>query len=213
MRRRRPASANEPASTTRTKHTSWISEAEVGDVDTASTLHGPVLGYKLRNGGLPYKDRGEEIVSPRHTKTQWRYIVQGLKFAIRVLCVLAFITGIVDMFAGVQLLIFGGGRLASVAADPVLNSQVGFWGAIWFGFGVVLWRTSSRLRAEPDLFRILCGITALSGFARLGAAIVYGLPGPVLTVAMIVEIGAGVGLYLWHAAALNERADARAHAA
>ena len=129
--------------------------------------------------------------------------MRGLKLAIRALCVLAFVTGVVDMFAGVQLLIIGGGQLASVADDPVLNSQIGFWGAIWFGFGVVLWRASTHLQTEVNLFRILCGITALSGLARLGAALAYGLPGPVLTVAMIVEIGGGAGLFLWHAAVLR----------
>ena len=136
--------------------------------------------------------------------------MSGLKLATRLLCILAFVTGIVDMFAGVRLLIAGGGNLAGVAADPVLNSQVGFWGAIWFGFGIILWRTSARLREEAGLFRILCGITALSGLARLGAAFAYGLPGGVLTTAMIVEIGAGAGLYLWHAAALQvDTADDR----
>ena len=130
--------------------------------------------------------------------------MQGLKLAIRVLCILAFVTGVVDMFAGVHLLIIGGGHLESVANDPVLNSQVGFWGAIWFGFGIVLWRTSADLQAEASLFRILCGITGLSGIARLGSALVYGLPGPVLTSAMIVEIGAGVGFFLWHSVALQE---------
>jgi hypothetical protein len=33
----------------------------------------------------------------------------GLKLAIRVLCILAFLTGLIDMFAGVRLLIAGGG--------------------------------------------------------------------------------------------------------
>ena len=132
----------------------------------------------------------------------------GLKLSIRALCLIAFATGAADMFAGVQLLIAGGGRLASVARDPVLNSQIAFWGAIWFGFGIVLWRTSSRLRTDATLFRILCGITALSGLARLVAALTYGSPGLVLTVAMVVEIGGGVALFLWHAAAVRgELAD------
>ncbi len=139
--------------------------------------------------------------------------MQGLKLAIRSLCLLAFATGAIDMVAGVRLLIAGGGRLAAVADDPVLNSQVGFWGAIWFGFGVVLWRASMHLRDEVGLFRILCGTTALSGCARLGAAVAYGLPGPVLTMAMIVEIGAGVGFVIWHAATLRSmRPDALAQA-
>ncbi len=57
------------------------------------------------------------------------------------------------------------GGSTSVAGDPVLNSQVGFWGAIWFGIGIILWRASSHLQDEVDLFRLLCGAMALSGLA------------------------------------------------
>ena len=124
--------------------------------------------------------------------------MQRLKIAVRAFCVVAFATGFVDLFAGVKLLIFGGGHLDGVANDPVLNSQVGFWGAIWFGFGLILWRASTHLHDEADLFRILCGIITLSGVARLVAAIMYGLPGPVLTAAMVLELVAGVGYFAWH---------------
>jgi len=129
--------------------------------------------------------------------------VQALKMAVRALCIIPFVTGIIDIVDGLGLLTVAGAQLGSAANDPVLNSQVGFWGAIWFGFGVILWRASSHLRDEVDLFRLLCGTVALSGLARLGAAVVYGLPGPVLTVAMSVEIIAGAGFFLWHATALR----------
>ena len=123
-----------------------------------------------------------------------------LKMVVRAFCLIAFLTGAVDMFAGVHLLIVGGAHLRDVTDDAVLNSQVGFRGAIWFGFGVILWRASAHLRDEANSFRILCAIIALSGLARLGAAIVYGLPGPVLTGAMILELVTGVGLLAWHTA-------------
>ncbi len=129
--------------------------------------------------------------------------VRTLPLAIKALSILAFLTGGMDMLGGVQLLVAGGSRLGAVANDPVLNSQVGFWGAIWFGFGVLLWRTSGRLVADAGLFRILCAIVLLSGLARLKAAVVFGLPGAPLTVAMFVEIVAGTGLFFWHAAMLR----------
>jgi len=93
--------------------------------------------------------------------------------------------------------------LESVASDPTLNSQVGFWGAIWFGFGIILWRASSHLQDEADVFRLLCGTIALSGLARLGSTLAYGLPGPVLTVAMSVELITGTGFLFWHTSALR----------
>lgn len=129
--------------------------------------------------------------------------MHALKTAVRALCIIPFVTGATDIVNGVSLLTLGGAHLESVANDPVLNSQVGFWGAIWFGFGIILWRASSHLRDEVDLFRLLCGTLALSGLARLGAAFTYGLPGPVLTAAMSVELIAGAGFLLWHASALR----------
>ncbi len=124
-----------------------------------------------------------------------------LKLAVRAICVIAFVTGLADIVDGVGLLTQAGARLGNAAGDPVLNSQIGFWGAIWFGFGLVLWRTSSRLQEDADLFRLLCAIIVLSGLARLGAAFGHGFPGPVLTVAMTVEIAGGAGFLLLHAVA------------
>ena len=131
--------------------------------------------------------------------------------AVRALCIVPFVTGVVDIVDGVGLLAFAGARLESVANDPVLNSQVGFWGAIWLGFGVILWRASSHLRDEANLFRLLCGTIALSGLARLSSAFAHGLPGPVLMIAMSVELVAGAGFLFWHASA-SRRPDPAAAA-
>ena len=133
--------------------------------------------------------------------------MHALKQAVRALCVIPFATGLVDMVDGVGLLTLGGARLAGVQADPVLNSQVAFWGAIWFGYGIVLWRASSHIRGEPELFQLLCGILLLSGLARVGAAVAYGLPGAVLTGAMTVELFGGFGRLLWHNALRSRHAD------
>ncbi len=129
--------------------------------------------------------------------------MHALTFAIRILCIIPFGTGVADMVNGVGLLEAAGARLNAVAHDPVLNSQVGFWGAIWLGFGVILWQTSSDLIGQADRFRLLSGILVLSGVARLGAAVIYGSPGPVLLVAMAVELLGGTGLLLWHRAILR----------
>jgi len=129
--------------------------------------------------------------------------MQNLKMTVRALCIIPFLTGVADIVYGEGLLNIAGARLENAANDPVLNSQIGFWGAIWFGFGLILWRASSHLRDEADLFRLLCGTLVLSGLARLGSMMMYGFPGPILTFAMAVELGAGTGLLLWHASALK----------
>ncbi len=50
---------------------------------------------------------------------------------IRVFCLLPFATGVLDLVKGASYLLSGGAAIPdAVAADPVLNSQVKFWGAI-----------------------------------------------------------------------------------
>ena len=129
--------------------------------------------------------------------------MQALKIAVRTFCIVPFVTGIADMVNGVGLLATAGAHLQSVAGDQVLNSQIGFGGAIWLRFGIILGRAGAHLRDEADLFRLLCGTIALSGLARLGTAFAYGLPGPVLTVAMAGELIVGTGFLLWHASTLR----------
>ena len=98
-----------------------------------------------------------------------------------------------------------GAQLGQAVNDPILNSQIGFRGAIWFGFGLIWWWASSHLHDEPGLFRLLCGILVLSGLARLGSVVAHGFPGPELMVAMTVELAGGVGLLLWHASVLSRQ--------
>ena len=131
--------------------------------------------------------------------------MQALKIAVRMLCIIPFLTGVADIVDGAGLLTLAGAQLGQAVNDPILNSQIGFWGAIWFGFGVILWRASSHLHDEAGLFRLLCGIFVLSGLARLGSAVAHGFPGPELMVAMAVELAGGVGLLLWHASVLNRQ--------
>lgn len=129
--------------------------------------------------------------------------MERLAATVRALCAIPFITGTLDIIDGTGLLKSAGVPLEErTRRDPVLNSQVRFWGAIWLGYGIVLWRTSSHLRRDAALFKVLCGIFGLSGLARLASAIQYGLPGPVLTGAMAIEL-LGVGLFGWHASLLS----------
>ena len=124
-------------------------------------------------------------------------------YAVRAFCVVAFLTGGLDVVNGIALLVTAGAPVQHLVGDPVLNSQVRFWGVIWFGFGVLLWRTASRLKADAGLFRMMCYVIAASGVARLLSAFAFGLPGPVLTGAMIIELGASAGFLFWHALALR----------
>jgi len=130
--------------------------------------------------------------------------MRNLMLTVRAFCVIPFVTSSLDLIDGVGLLKKAGVPLDEGSArDPMLNSQIRFFGAIWLGYGIVLWRASSRLRTEADLFKLLCGILGLSGLARLASAFQYGFPGVPLGGAILLEIVGSAGALRWHASLLR----------
>jgi len=86
-----------------------------------------------------------------------------LRFGVRVFSALIVFAGMLQLVDGISFLMVAGAPVADIFNDPVMNSQVRFWGAIWFGFGIVLWHAGDQLEADPALFRLMCGVLGLSG--------------------------------------------------
>lgn len=128
---------------------------------------------------------------------RWR----SFALALRAFCVVPFLTGVVDMAGGLWILIQGGLELPSaVAADPTLNSQVRFWGAVWFGWGLLLWWVAGDPRERGQPLRILMATLFLSGLARLPAMFLYGMPASPLIAATTIELVAPMAFMAWHRA-------------
>ena len=122
-----------------------------------------------------------------------------LSLFLRAFCALPFLTGLGDMITGVQPLVAAGARIATAtAADATLNSQVAFWGAIWFGFGISLWWAAGDIRRCATPIRIATATLFLSGAARAYASLRYGWPAPVLVGAMALELIGSPLFWLWH---------------
>jgi hypothetical protein len=108
-----------------------------------------------------------------------------------------------DLVFGARMLGASGAALSVEAlSDPVLNSQVRIWGAIWFGFGVVLCVVARDLHANALWFRLLCGVLFLSGFGRAVSVLQFGLPSPPLIGARLELVGIPL-LLCWHSKALS----------
>jgi hypothetical protein len=123
--------------------------------------------------------------------------MRWLKTAVQISCPLPLITGAMDLVLGARVLSATGAALpAEALSDPVLNSQIRFWGAIWFGFGVVLWVVARDLHANALWFRLLCGVLFLSGIGRAVSMLQFGLPSPPLIGATALEL-VGIPLLLW----------------
>ncbi len=133
--------------------------------------------------------------------------MRPLRLVVRIFCLLPLLTGSLDLVKGIPTLRQGGAVIPEgVAVDPALNSQIGFWGAIWLGYGLTLWRASADPRANAGLLRLQLGILFLSGVGRASAAVRFGLPGGPLRGAMVLELVGAPLLLLCHRVLLG-RAD------
>lgn len=124
---------------------------------------------------------------------------RALTIVIRMFCVLPFLTGAADLFGGTDILVLAGAILPKdVTLDPVLNNQIKFWGAIWLGYGLLLWWTSYDVRARSTVLRLLLATLLLSGLGRALSVLQFGWASPALTIAMIAEIVGSIALFVWH---------------
>lgn len=117
---------------------------------------------------------------------------------LRFFAVFALLTGGLDVALGTKLLLASGADLpAHAAADPLLNSQIRYWGAVWCGFGAVLWWTTGDLLGRVALLQILMATVFLGGIGRLLSAFQFGAGPPMLTVFIAIELLGPPALDAW----------------
>ena len=134
--------------------------------------------------------------------------MNALVIVIRVFCLLPLATGLADLVLGARVFgPLGVAFPAAIMSNPALNSQIGFWGAIWFGMTLLLWKCTTDLVKNRDWFFLLCGILFLSGVGRAIAAIQFGLPPAPLSAAMALELIGIPLVVLWHRFLLDRLSD------
>ncbi len=122
-----------------------------------------------------------------------------LSLVFRCFCALPFVTGLGDVLTGVSPLIAAGARIApATATDPTLVSQVAFWGAIWFGYGIALWWAAGDVRGRAVPVRIALAVLFLGGLARAFAWARYGTPAVPLIGAAALELVGSPLVWIWH---------------
>jgi Domain of unknown function (DUF4345) len=130
--------------------------------------------------------------------------MRGLRITVRILCLIPLLTGVIDFALSTNALATLGVALPkSALEDPSLNSQMRFFAAIWFGFGLMLWVAAGDPVRYSTWFKLMGWILILSGIGRLISTIQFGLPVPPFVAAMVLEL-AGVPLLLWWHARLTK---------
>ncbi len=123
---------------------------------------------------------------------------------MRALCLIPLLTGLLDFILGLKAPSLSGGMIdLNIASDANLNSQIRFFGAIWLGLGVLLWRSTSDLKLHSGWFRAILWILILSGLGRLASYIQFGTPSPALFIAMLLELFVMPALLVWHSKLLK----------
>jgi hypothetical protein len=138
--------------------------------------------------------------------------MDALAIFLRLLAAIPLLTGAFDLVMGLA----GRGLLGAELApegfrDPVLNSQIRFFGAMWLGYGVVLLLIASDVEKYSSLLRAMVAVTFLAALGRVASIVQFGLPSPGLVGARAFVIGTTaieiVGmplLWWWHAVLLKE---------
>lgn len=117
-----------------------------------------------------------------------------VKITTVLLSLLAQLTGAMDVIVGVAgQANIGVGAAAAGPFDPVLDSQVRFLGAVWFGLGAIQLVCLGDLRRYGAILQLCFGIVFLGGIGRVLSLLQVGQPasgtGPAfIAVALIIEL-------------------------
>ena len=129
---------------------------------------------------------------------------KSLGFFLKLSSLIPFGTGFIEVLAGTRILIELGAAIPPQAAvDPVLNSQLSFCGALWFGYGFALWWCSGDPVGRAPILRILLVMLLLAALGRALAGIRFGWFGPAMTGLMLFELGSAILLYAWLSAVVR----------
>ena len=97
--------------------------------------------------------------------------MKAFRVVVRALAVLALLTGAVDVLIGLPGQQKIGAALAEGYTDPLLNSQLRYLGAVWFGFGVLLWHCLGDLPKYASIVRGAFIIVFIGGLGRRGLGV------------------------------------------
>ncbi|MGF6425310.1 MULTISPECIES: DUF4345 domain-containing protein [Bradyrhizobium] len=125
-----------------------------------------------------------------------------LQIATALLALVPILTGIITMLGVSDPLYASSG----VPALPVLDSNLRFFGGVWFGLGLALLWLVPRIESEGVLFRVVWGGIFLGGIGRLLSTVMVGLPPlPFVGFTALEVIGAPLFVYWQHRVATAGR--------
>lgn len=112
-----------------------------------------------------------------------------LQAAVAVACIVPISAGLWGVIGGAGMLGHGG--------DVTLDSHVRYLSGLLLGIGVAFLSLVPRIENQGPSAALLSAIVVVGGLCRLYGVCVDGWPGPVMSGALLMELGVVPVLYLW----------------
>jgi hypothetical protein len=123
---------------------------------------------------------------------------KALQIVLGVLGLIPILTGGLNLIMGASALNIDGASFSSdVLNNVVLDSEIRFFGAIWFGIGMILYWMLPSIEKQTMLLRLLTGGIFLGGIGRLASAFFVGIPPNHFIAATVLELIGMPILVLW----------------
>jgi hypothetical protein len=114
----------------------------------------------------------------------------------RLLQIAVAIAGLIPVIAGLTGALWGPVMLGEMG-DAVLDSHYRYMSGLLLAIGVSFWTAIPHIERQGPRFALLTLIVVAGGFCRGLGMLVTGLPGPAMSLALVMELVVTPLLYLW----------------
>ena len=106
------------------------------------------------------------------------------------------VAGLVPVGAGLAGALLGPLLLRQMG-DGALDSHFRYLSGLLLGIGLLFWSTIPNIERQGQRFGLLTTIVVVGGFCRALGMLIHGLPGLVMSLALVMELVVTPALYLW----------------
>jgi hypothetical protein len=118
---------------------------------------------------------------------------RGLQIVTAILAAIPVATGLISM-SGIDDPLYSS---AALPANTLLDSNLRFFGGVWFALGIVMYWIIPKIEQQTSLFRALWGMIFAGGIGRIVSILMLGLPPvPFVGFAWLEILGAPL-MILW----------------
>lgn len=124
---------------------------------------------------------------------------RALQIATAILGLVPIATGLIGM-SGISDPIYVS---LGLPANPLLDSNLGLFGGVWFGLGLALYWLIPTIEKQTILFRAIWGMIFVGGIGQLVSMLLVGLPSVPFIGFTILEIVGAPIFVAWQARIAN----------